>query len=203
MAEKKHDEHGPHGGTWVAMHDSFIEISVVETNVPPRFRLYFFDAKKRSQPIASDKITLETIRPDGARQLFNFVPHGEFLEGDADIPEPHEFDVNLNVSHGGHSHVFKTKFTEEAHGHSHGPHAHDGHDNGGHGHDHGGGVVGWFRGKFAHSHSAATNRRYDGIARKGNSRVENFAGRIGHHCLVATHRGSHFRLRWIARRYDS
>ena len=151
---EKRDEHAPHGGTWIAGDEELIEISVFETNVPPRFRLYFFDIRKRVRPVPKDKVTLETIRPDGARQLFTFIPHGDFLESTAEIPEPHEFDVNLHVSHDGHAHVFKTKFTE-AHGHDHAGESYGGHAHGAddHGHKHGSGFSGWLRGTFGHSHS--------------------------------------------------
>jgi len=130
----------------------FIEISVFETNILPRFRLYFFDAKERPQNLPSEDTTLETVRPDGAKQLFTFSPHEDFLEGNSDIPEPHEFQVSLKIAHGGHNHVYKTKFTEEGHshaGHAHGAHSHD------HCHSHGTETLGWFENTFAHSHAAS------------------------------------------------
>jgi hypothetical protein len=40
--------YGPHGGPLVAIEGGFVEISVFETNTPPRFRLYFYD----EQPFA-------------------------------------------------------------------------------------------------------------------------------------------------------
>ena len=138
--------------------DGFIEISVFETNVPPRFRLYLFDDKKRLRNLPSEEITLETVRPDGAKQLFTFVPHGDYLEGNSDIPEPHEFQVSLKIAHGGHAHTYKTEFTEE--GHSHGGDSHAGHGHS-HGqgdaqeHAHATGVLGWFQNTFAHSHAAS------------------------------------------------
>ncbi len=137
----------PHGGTWIKTNSGFIEISIFETGVPPHFRLYFFDAQKQpTSPIADAVITIGTTRPDGAKQLFEFVPEADCLRSTADIPEPHEFDVQLALSHKtAPQEVYQTKFTEEGHGHSHGP--------GGHSHDHGSGIVGWFKGTFAHSHS--------------------------------------------------
>lgn len=142
----------PHGGTWIQTETGFIEISVFETGVPPHFRLYFFDAEQRPQPpVAEATVTIETIRPDGAKQVFAFVPEPGCLRSTSDIPEPHEFRVQLTLllkeaSHlEGKPQVYETQFTEAGHGHSHGP--------GGHAHDHGGGIVGWFKGTFAHSHS--------------------------------------------------
>ncbi len=152
------NEHGPHGGTWVQTEDGLIEISVFERNVPPRFRLYFLDAKERPRNLPSEEITVDTVRPDGAKQLFTFTPHENFLESNSDIPEPHEFEVSLKIAHGGHAHLYKTKFTEEGHSHggdSHPAHGHSHAEGEAHEHAHATGIFGWFQNTFAHSHSAA------------------------------------------------
>ena len=120
----EHHEHGPHGGTWIDTGHGSIEISVFETGVPPHFRLYFSpDQKSLVTPAPDQVVTIETIRPDGARQVFEFVARGEFLQSTADIPEPHEFRLILSVNHGGHAHTYETQFTEEGHHHDH-DHAH-------------------------------------------------------------------------------
>jgi len=116
--------HGPHGGVMIDTGHGQMEISVFETGVPPRFRLYFYDSTlKPLSPPTDETIALETIRPDGARQLFAFVHRGEFLEASENLPEPHEFDVLLKLEHAGHVHAYKAKF-EEDHHHHHG-HEHD------------------------------------------------------------------------------
>lgn len=159
----------PHGGTWIETESGFVEISVFETGVPPQFRLYFFAPEKRPLALPRDtRATLETMRPDGTGQTFTFTDGGEFLQSEQDIPEPHEFKVSLDLSQDGSTHRYETAFTEEAHGHSHddggghkhgheGDHEHGAHSHGpgGHSHDHGTGLLGWFRGTFAHSHAAA------------------------------------------------
>jgi cation diffusion facilitator family transporter len=154
-------ETAPHGGILIKTETGFVEISVFETGVPPQFRLYFFDVQRR--PIASpvSTVTLTTLRPDGTKQQFDFVPVDSFLKSKQDIPEPHEFDVALHLSSESGAAVYQAVFTEEAHGHVHanGGHEHGahGHSHGpdGHSHDHGGGVLGWLRGNFAHSHDVA------------------------------------------------
>ena len=112
---------GAHGGPLLATgSNERIEISVFETNVPPCFRLYFYD--QRQQPItppAGQTLTLETSRPDGTKQVFEFTPHGDYLESTSDIPEPHEFSVALSVSTGGYPITYYTSFVEHHH-HSHG-----------------------------------------------------------------------------------
>ena len=136
----------PHGGTWIQSADGFVEISVFETRVPPHFRLYFFDVNKRPRPPLPDSdVSIETIRPDGTKQVFKFVNGAGHLRSTTDIPEPHEFRLRLTLQQGSDLRAYEAVFTEEGHGHSHGP--------GGHSHAHGGGVVGWLRSTFGHSHS--------------------------------------------------
>ena len=125
-AHDDHD-HGPHGGTMIDTGDGRLEISVFETEVPPRFRLYFYDASRKPLPVPhAESIVLETIRPDGARQIFAFKGQGDFLEASAELPEPHEFAVKLTQSHAGHAHTYETAFAEDHH-HHHG----DGPESGG------------------------------------------------------------------------
>jgi nickel/cobalt exporter len=145
-----HDEHGPHRGTCVKTEQGIIEISVFETGVPPRFRLYFFDANERATNPPRETVMIETIRRDGRRQRFDFRLEQGFLESTGDIPEPHEFEVKLEVSHEGHIHTYRTRFAEEGHVHGGNGHSHDEH---GHDHDHGSGFFGWLKGLYGHSHS--------------------------------------------------
>jgi nickel/cobalt exporter len=126
-AHHHHDhtqDHGPrgaHGGPLLSTGaDEHIEISVFETNVPPRFRLYFYDSKQQSLLLpAGQTATLETSRPDGSKQVFEFKPQENFLESTSDIPEPHEFRVTLKVSRNGSSPICRCTHFEEDHHHHH------------------------------------------------------------------------------------
>ncbi len=134
--------HGPHGGPLVGMDDGLVELSVYERGVPPHFRLYFFDQERKPLGVPeSIEVTLDTLRPDGTKQTFTFASRASFLQSTSDIPEPHEFNVAVNVEKDGQKRIYESSFTEE--GHSHGPG----------GHSHGTGLLGWLRGTFAHSHS--------------------------------------------------
>jgi len=108
-------EHGPHGGTWIDTGHGLVEINVFETNVPPHFRLYFFDGGKKEIAPENQTVAIETIRPDGTRQLFNFGQEENYLKSTADIPEPHEFTVTLKLAHGDHAHTYEAKFSEDHH----------------------------------------------------------------------------------------
>jgi hypothetical protein len=96
-----------------------LQLSIYEAGLPPRFRLTGADA---------DRIGIETLRPSGSRQAFQFENHGTYWESVDEIPEPHGFDVDLIVEHGGHEHRYVTRFVEHEHGHHHG--------HGGKGHEH-------------------------------------------------------------------
>ncbi|MDQ6632009.1 MAG: sulfite exporter TauE/SafE family protein [Verrucomicrobiota bacterium] len=93
-----------------------LELSVFEEGVPPVFQL----RRVGSQFPAAEDVTLETVRPEGTRQIFQFVAKKDFLESTTNIPEPHEFDATITISHGGHSHSGRVEFREDAHHHHHG-----------------------------------------------------------------------------------
>ena len=67
-------------------------------------------------------VSIETVRADGARQVFAFAARDGFLESRDDVPEPHEFDAVLTLTHGGESHTARTEFREDAHHHHGGEH---------------------------------------------------------------------------------
>jgi uncharacterized protein (TIGR00299 family) protein len=119
---------GPHGGPLLKTRTGQVELSVFETDVPPRFRLYFYDRKGRPvPPLAPKGVRLETARPDGARQVFKFKRHKDCLEATEELPEPHEFTAILGFQRRAATEEIETSFVEEHH----------------HGHDH----------SYAHTHS--------------------------------------------------
>lgn len=70
-----------------------LTLEVFEDGVPPRFRLYADTAPLPS----ADDATIETVRPDGAIQVFVMVDRGSYLESVDDIPEPHAFTANVKI----------------------------------------------------------------------------------------------------------
>jgi len=116
--EVGHGHHGPHGGPILDLGRSeTVELSIFEMNVPPHFRLYFFDQNGQLLgPPAPGDIHLETIRADGVEQKFQFVLREDYLQSTSDIPEPHEFEVVFKRS----GITYYTKFIENhQHHHSH------------------------------------------------------------------------------------
>jgi cation diffusion facilitator family transporter len=103
--EKGHDE--AHS---IATPSGDLILEVFEEGVPPRFRL----RAAIGSPPAAETTLITTVRPDGTRQGFTLVAHGDFLESQAVIPEPHAFTVNINVG----ADTYTTVFEEHHHGHS-------------------------------------------------------------------------------------
>jgi nickel/cobalt exporter len=90
------------------------ELSIFEDGVPPVFRLCV--ATGETLP-ATATVTVETIRPDGARQRFDFAKRVGFLESRESIPEPHAFEVVLTQVVEGQPHTARVEFREEEHHH--------------------------------------------------------------------------------------
>lgn len=116
-ADHHHGGDGPHEGQMINTGHGFVEVSVFETNVPPRFRLYFFDESNNPKaPPPAGGISVKTVRPGGGRQSFSFVPGDGYLEAESELPEPHEFEATLEMPHGDHRHTYSFQFSEHDHG---------------------------------------------------------------------------------------
>ena len=110
--------HGPHGGPLVEIKSGRVELSVFEANVPPRFRLYFFDEHgHETKPRGDKEVTLETIRDGKRRQVFKFTKRTNYLEATEELPEPHEFKAVLQLKRGGKTERHNTQFVEDHHHH--------------------------------------------------------------------------------------
>jgi cation diffusion facilitator family transporter len=78
----------------IATRNGEIVLDVFENGVPPRFRLH----AETGPRLAAQNASIETVRPDGARQLFALVDRGDFLESVDEIPEPHAFAANVRIN---------------------------------------------------------------------------------------------------------
>ena len=120
LAHKK--SQGLHGGMLLDTGHGWLEVSIFETGVPPRFRIY--PCKASGQPVPLPKGTqlgIETARLDGSTQKFSFEPKDGYWEAASELPEPHEFLAIISLGHSDHAHTYKLRFTEDHHGHRHGP----------------------------------------------------------------------------------
>jgi cation diffusion facilitator family transporter len=99
----------------IAFKNGDVVLDVFEDGVPPRFRL-----KAESGPaLTASAVSVETVRPDGARQAFALADRGGFLESTDDIPEPHAFNANVTINGETHAVLF------DEHEHAHGAAARD------------------------------------------------------------------------------
>ena len=97
-----------------------VTLSVFETDHPPVFRLHALSAG-----LDAGDVTIETLRPDGTRQLFTMADHDGCLQSLQQIPEPHAFTARVTLA--GETH--DVDFAE----HEHGPDHHHDHDHKGQG----------------------------------------------------------------------
>lgn len=83
-------------------------LSVFEDGVPPVFRLH-----PQLGSTLAGTVTVETVRPDGACQVFAMQDRGGWLESTEAIPEPHEFAARVRVG----TAEYPVAFEEHEHGH--------------------------------------------------------------------------------------
>src|ERR1700730_16374320 len=107
-----HDHHGEERRP-IELGTGAVEIEVFEDNVPPRFRMRADNAVL----LAASDVTIESIRPDGSRQLFAFEDRGGYLESRDEIPEPHAFLAKFRLVQGGQHHDHELEFEEHDHDH--------------------------------------------------------------------------------------
>jgi nickel/cobalt exporter len=100
----------------------WLEVSIDEQHGPSRFRIY--PCKSSGEPVPLPKGTqlgIQTARLDGSTQKFAFEAQNGFWEATSELPEPHEFLAVISLGHSDHAHTYRLRFTEDDHGHSHGP----------------------------------------------------------------------------------
>ncbi len=104
----EHDEHEE--SYEIATASGVVRLEVVEDGAPPRFRLH---AQTGQAPTAQAS-TVETVRPDGSRQVFLMTDRNGYLESVAEIPEPHAFTAVVKIGQDAYPVAFEDN--EHAHG---------------------------------------------------------------------------------------
>ncbi|HEY8288681.1 MAG TPA: CDF family Co(II)/Ni(II) efflux transporter DmeF, partial [Acetobacteraceae bacterium] len=97
----------------IATEAGVVVLEVFEDGVPPRFRLR---TESGSALIAAD-CSIETVRPDGARQVFAMAARDGYLESVDEIPEPHAFTAYVKAEGRNYPVLFEEH--EHAHGMTH------------------------------------------------------------------------------------
>lgn len=94
---------GPHGGRLLGDQHFQLEVTIYESGVPPEYRLYVYADGK---PVAPGEVSanIELLRFGGRRDTFKFAPREDYLLGDAEVAEPHSFDVTVTAEYAGEKH---------------------------------------------------------------------------------------------------
>jgi cation diffusion facilitator family transporter len=104
-----HAGHDHNEAQHIPTHAGGVLLEVFEDGVPPRFRL-----RVESGPALTAQATsVETVRPDGSRQLFAMKDQGDYLESVEKIPEPHAFTAYVRIGQQEYPAVFEEY--EDAH----------------------------------------------------------------------------------------
>jgi cation diffusion facilitator family transporter len=78
-------------------------LEAFEDGAPPRFRL----RAETGPALAPRSAMVETVRPDGVRQLFALTDRGDYLESIDEIPEPHAFTAYVQIGRDRFTAVFE------------------------------------------------------------------------------------------------
>ena len=95
-------ERGPHGGRLLEDGSFAVEVVIAEAGIPAEFRLYAFDGGAAVMP-GEVSASIELERLGGTRDVFEFVPEGDYLRGLGVVREPHSFDVRVAATYAGRS----------------------------------------------------------------------------------------------------
>lgn len=109
MQDEHQDEHqgeeferGPNGGRWLVDGSFALEVTMVESGIPPEFRLYAFVDGAPISPADFDA-SIDLTRLGGETDEVTFSPEGAYRRGIGSIREPHSFDVDVEATHNGNS----------------------------------------------------------------------------------------------------
>jgi cation diffusion facilitator family transporter len=97
----------------IATDAGVVGLEVFEDGVPPRFRL----RAETGLALSAQAASVETVRPDGARQLFAMKDQGDYLESIEEVPEPHAFAAHVRIGQQDYPVSFEEH--EHAHGSAH------------------------------------------------------------------------------------
>src|SRR6202048_5344335 len=86
-----HEGHGHDEAHHITTDAGVVVLEVFEEGGPPRFRLRV----EIGAALTAQATSVETVRLDGARQLFVMQNEGGYLESVEEIPEPHAFTAHV------------------------------------------------------------------------------------------------------------
>jgi cation diffusion facilitator family transporter len=106
-----HDDDHDLSSRRISASGDILTLTIFEEGVPPRFRL---SAESGASMSSADTI-IETVRLDGARQVFKMVERDGNLESLDEIPEPHAFVAWVAMGQGDNRKEYPVAFEEHEH----------------------------------------------------------------------------------------
>ncbi|EEF80565.1 efflux RND transporter periplasmic adaptor subunit [Methylophaga thiooxydans] len=103
--DTKHQEpaEGPHGGRFLESDDLNLEITIFESGIPPEMRIYLYSPNGTAIKPDEIAMTVNLNRTGGQQDLIDFSSEANYLLGDAEIVEPHSFEVEVNANYKGNN----------------------------------------------------------------------------------------------------
>ncbi len=100
-AAHKEPAEGPHGGRLLESDGLNLEITIFESGIPPEMRIYPYSTDGESISPDLVVLTVNLNRTGGQQDLIDFNSEMDYLLGDAEIVEPHSFEVEINATYNG------------------------------------------------------------------------------------------------------
>lgn len=92
---------GPHGGKLLESDGLNLEITIFESGIPPEMRIYPYSKDGTALNPDQVSMTVNLNRTGGQQDLIDFSKESDYLLGDAEIVEPHSFEVEVNANYKG------------------------------------------------------------------------------------------------------
>jgi len=103
-----HDDHahdeppeGPHGGRLLEGDGLNLEITIFESGIPPEMRIYPYLPDGTAVNPDEIEMTVNLNRTGGQQDLIDFSAEAGYLLGDAEVVEPHSFEVEVDAEFNG------------------------------------------------------------------------------------------------------
>jgi cobalt-zinc-cadmium efflux system membrane fusion protein len=97
---------GPHNGRLLEDGDFQVELAIFEQGVPPEYRAWALVDGKPVSP-KDWQLSVELTRLGGQVDHFQFSSEQDYLRGNAEVTEPHSFDVSVTATYKNRKHHWK------------------------------------------------------------------------------------------------
>lgn len=99
MSDAVEPEKGAHNGRLLREGDIAVELAIYEDGVPPEYRAWLYRDGQPLPPNAGS-VEVDLTRLGGSIDTHRFTPREDYLVGNAEVYEPHSFDVEVRAQVG-------------------------------------------------------------------------------------------------------